>query len=55
MNFRPQSGQVKLGQLADQLADVGHDQALDDRVERQRRAATRAGPAPALPAQATQR
>ena len=28
-------GAGQLGQLADQLADVGHDQALDDRVERQ--------------------
>ena len=28
-------GTGHLGQLADQLADVGHDQALDDRVERQ--------------------
>ena len=35
MNLMPQSGQDHLGQLADELADVGHDQALDDRVQRQ--------------------
>ena len=28
-------GAGQLGELADELADVGHDQALDDRVERQ--------------------
>ncbi len=35
MYLMPQSGQTSLGQLADQLADVGHDQALHDRVQRQ--------------------
>ena len=55
MNLMPQSGHVKLGQFADELADVGHDQALDDRVQRQVAVATPAGSRPALRAQDRQR
>ena len=48
-------GAGQLGQLADELADVGHDQALDDLRRARAWAATRAGPGPALRAQGTQR
>ena len=43
--FDPAIGTGELGQLADQLADVGDDQALDDGVQRQVRRRLRQGQA----------
>ena len=37
MNFSAAVRAGQVGELADELADVGHDQALHDRVERQGR------------------